>query len=289
MTSTTHADASTPSLPTGTVTFLFTDIEGSTRLWESQQAAMQAALPRHDALRAPVHRAPWRPCVQDRRRCVLRGVPHRARCAGGGTRGATRAPRRALAGIGEAPRAHGAAYRRGRIPRRRLLRRPAQSRRPPAGGRPWRPDAAVRVDARSVPRSPAAAGHRQGAGRARAQGPGAARSGVPALPSRSAAELSAAEDNARPARPRNAVDRRAAVHQHVARRGERVLRRRPFARNCSTCWRRSAACASHRARRRSSSRARTSTFRRSRKSSTSPPSSKAACASPASACASPRS
>ena len=50
MTSTTHADASTPSLPTGTVTFLFTDIEGSTRLWESQQAAMQAALPRHDAL-----------------------------------------------------------------------------------------------------------------------------------------------------------------------------------------------------------------------------------------------
>ena len=38
------------SLPTGTVTFLFTDIEGSTRLWESQQAAMQVALPRHDAL-----------------------------------------------------------------------------------------------------------------------------------------------------------------------------------------------------------------------------------------------
>jgi TolB-like protein/class 3 adenylate cyclase/Flp pilus assembly protein TadD len=36
--------------PTGTVTFLFTDIEGSTRLWESHQAAMQAALPRHDAL-----------------------------------------------------------------------------------------------------------------------------------------------------------------------------------------------------------------------------------------------
>ena len=31
-------------LPTGTVTFLFTDIEGSTRLWEKQHAAMQAAL-----------------------------------------------------------------------------------------------------------------------------------------------------------------------------------------------------------------------------------------------------
>ena len=31
-------------LPTGTVTFLFTDIEGSTRLWETQHAAMQLAL-----------------------------------------------------------------------------------------------------------------------------------------------------------------------------------------------------------------------------------------------------
>ncbi|HEX3136032.1 MAG TPA: adenylate/guanylate cyclase domain-containing protein, partial [Casimicrobiaceae bacterium] len=50
MSSSTHADASKSPLPTGTVTFLFTDIEGSTRLWESQQAAMQAALPRHDAL-----------------------------------------------------------------------------------------------------------------------------------------------------------------------------------------------------------------------------------------------
>jgi TolB-like protein/class 3 adenylate cyclase len=48
MPSITRADAS--MLPTGTVTFLFTDIEGSTRLWESQQAAMQVALPRHDAL-----------------------------------------------------------------------------------------------------------------------------------------------------------------------------------------------------------------------------------------------
>ena len=32
------------------VTFLFTDIEGSTRLWETEQAAMRVALTRHDAL-----------------------------------------------------------------------------------------------------------------------------------------------------------------------------------------------------------------------------------------------
>ncbi len=37
-------------LPTGTVTFLFTDIEGSTTRWEHHGAAMQAALARHDAI-----------------------------------------------------------------------------------------------------------------------------------------------------------------------------------------------------------------------------------------------
>ncbi|MCC6176140.1 MAG: tetratricopeptide repeat protein [Chloroflexi bacterium] len=37
-------------LPTGTVTFLFTDIEGSTARWERQPEAMRAALARHDAL-----------------------------------------------------------------------------------------------------------------------------------------------------------------------------------------------------------------------------------------------
>jgi predicted ATPase/class 3 adenylate cyclase len=38
------------SPPTGTVTFLFTDIEGSTSLWEDDAPAMQAALARHDEL-----------------------------------------------------------------------------------------------------------------------------------------------------------------------------------------------------------------------------------------------
>jgi predicted ATPase/class 3 adenylate cyclase len=37
-------------LPTGTVTFLFTDVEGSTRLWEQYPGAMKAALARHDVL-----------------------------------------------------------------------------------------------------------------------------------------------------------------------------------------------------------------------------------------------
>jgi TolB-like protein/class 3 adenylate cyclase/Flp pilus assembly protein TadD len=44
-------------LPTGTVTLLFSDIEGSTRLWEAHAAAMRAALGRHDAL--------LRDCIDD--------------------------------------------------------------------------------------------------------------------------------------------------------------------------------------------------------------------------------
>ena len=38
------------NLPTGTVTFLFTDIEGSTKLWEQRPDEMRAALVRHDEL-----------------------------------------------------------------------------------------------------------------------------------------------------------------------------------------------------------------------------------------------
>ena len=38
------------NLPSGTVTFLFTDIEGSTQLWEQHPEAMKAALAQHDTL-----------------------------------------------------------------------------------------------------------------------------------------------------------------------------------------------------------------------------------------------
>ena len=41
-------------LPAGTLTFLLTDIEGSTRLWESEPEAMEVALRRHDRLLAEV-------------------------------------------------------------------------------------------------------------------------------------------------------------------------------------------------------------------------------------------
>ena len=37
-------------LPAGTVTFLFTDLEGSMRLWEEHPEAMRSTLARHDAI-----------------------------------------------------------------------------------------------------------------------------------------------------------------------------------------------------------------------------------------------
>jgi len=43
-------ESNVPGLPSGTVTFLFTDIEGSTARWEQQPEAMRIALARHDAL-----------------------------------------------------------------------------------------------------------------------------------------------------------------------------------------------------------------------------------------------
>jgi class 3 adenylate cyclase len=44
------SDARSPTLPSGVVTFLFTDIEGSTLRWESDPDAMRVALASHDAV-----------------------------------------------------------------------------------------------------------------------------------------------------------------------------------------------------------------------------------------------
>ena len=37
-------------MPTGTVTFLFTDVQGSTRLWQDHGDAMRDSLERHDEI-----------------------------------------------------------------------------------------------------------------------------------------------------------------------------------------------------------------------------------------------
>src|SRR5215216_3256179 len=46
----TFASLLSTALPTGTLTFLFTDIEGSTQLWEQHPQAMPDAIKRHNAI-----------------------------------------------------------------------------------------------------------------------------------------------------------------------------------------------------------------------------------------------
>jgi class 3 adenylate cyclase len=43
-------DQGLAELPSGTVTFFLTDVEGSTRLWDAKPNAMEAAIARHDAI-----------------------------------------------------------------------------------------------------------------------------------------------------------------------------------------------------------------------------------------------
>ena len=66
--------------PSGTVTFLFTDLEGSTRLWEEHPDAMQDALARHDEILRDAIEAPRRIRGEDdRRRCPRRVRDRRRR------------------------------------------------------------------------------------------------------------------------------------------------------------------------------------------------------------------
>jgi predicted ATPase/class 3 adenylate cyclase len=55
--SATPQESQRESLPSGTVTFVFTDIEGSTVRWERDRAAMQAAVRRHDEVMRAAIRA----------------------------------------------------------------------------------------------------------------------------------------------------------------------------------------------------------------------------------------
>ena len=60
--------------PSGVVTFLFTDVEGSTRRWESDADAMRAALAAHDEVLRSAIEAHGGLVVQAHRRRGVRGV-----------------------------------------------------------------------------------------------------------------------------------------------------------------------------------------------------------------------
>ena len=66
-------------LPVGTVTFLLTDIEGSTRLWESEPEAMEA-LQQHDRLLTEVIEGRGGAVVTSRGEVTVSLLSFTARC-----------------------------------------------------------------------------------------------------------------------------------------------------------------------------------------------------------------
>ena len=126
----------------GVVTFLFTDIEGSTRRWEADADAMRAALAAHDELLVRPSKCTMAGCsTTPVTGCVPRSHPRRSPSM----------PRWPRSGPGTAG-ADGHRHRRGRIARRRLLRHGAQSGRAGDGGRPRRSDPARWRDCGSAQR-----------------------------------------------------------------------------------------------------------------------------------------
>ena len=63
MSETDWSDVGVSDLPTGTVTLLLADVEGSTRLWETQPDEMCAAVARLDQ----VSRTSWPPVMESAR------------------------------------------------------------------------------------------------------------------------------------------------------------------------------------------------------------------------------
>ena len=158
------------ALPTGTVTFLFTDIEGSTQRWDAHREAMSAAVQRHEAI--------VRAAMDAHGGYVLKTVGDAFCVAFARSEDAVAAAldfQRALLtenfaavdGLRVRAALHtGAADERGG----RLFRASRESRCPAALDRPWRANAAFGGDARSRSRRTPAAGESARSRRASPQG-----------------------------------------------------------------------------------------------------------------------
>ena len=182
-----------PELPTGTVTFLFTDVEGSTRLWEHYPAAMRRALARHDTLIEDVVAEHGGVLVRPRGEGDSRfAVFARATDAVA----AAAALQQALAAEPwpaetSSARAHGPAHWGSGSAGRRLLRQRRQPLCPTARHRPRGPDPALAGHLRPGPRRPPAADRRGRSRRAPTGRPAAGRAGLPAPGARRAGGLPA--------------------------------------------------------------------------------------------------
>ena len=142
------------TVPASPITFLFTDIEGSTKLWEQHPEAMRLALARHDAL--------MREAVTERRGRVFKTIGDAFCVAFTSAPDALAAAltvqtalSRLAAGRDAAPaRPHGPPHRPGGGAGRRLFRPDPQPGRPAAGNRPRGADAAVVVGPGGSRRTP---------------------------------------------------------------------------------------------------------------------------------------
>ena len=150
---TSRSSAVSSELPTGTVTFLFTDLEGSTRLWQEHPDAMGEALARHDAI--------LRDAVESHHGRIVKttgdGVHAVFADASDAIDAAVAAQCALLAEpwgeTGDAASADGRAHRVRRATRRRLLRPGGQPGRPADGHRARRSDRLQRGGRRTDRRS----------------------------------------------------------------------------------------------------------------------------------------
>ena len=175
-------------LPTGTVTLLLADVEGSTRLWETQPEAMKAAVARLDQTlsEAVATHHGVRPVEQGEGDSFVIAFA-RAADAVACALELQRAP---LAPIKSA---HRRAHRRCAAARRRKLHRPDdQPHRPATRPRPWRPDGALWCDGAACRRPTPSRRHAHRLGLPSAARSAPPRTGGAALPPGSAQRLPAA-------------------------------------------------------------------------------------------------
>ena len=126
--------------PSGTVTFLFTDIEGSTRPWEADPEAMRVELAAHDDV--------LRSAIEAHGGWLFKHTGDGVCAAFASARAAVDAAIDAQRLVGVAG-ADGDRHRRGRTAWRGLLRSGVESGGAGDGGRSRRPDAGDRVDGRA--------------------------------------------------------------------------------------------------------------------------------------------
>ena len=139
-------DESSPGTSEMSRTFLFTDVEGSTRLWEQSPAAMRRRSRGTTRSSAPRSTRRTAAVVKTTGDGLMAVFDRPLAAVNAGDRRPARADHGAVAGPVRHPGPDGHPHGRGRVARRRLLRSGRQPDGADHGGRSWRPDPPVRGD-----------------------------------------------------------------------------------------------------------------------------------------------